>query len=242
MKEGEKMGKKNNDIEEQVLVDKILAHIRLFRMTTVQALSKMHPDYKRQALKSALRRLKDNGYIGISHLLIGNRRYYYLTRQCVTKHFGDPPKAGGPLGSLSLPENFGMLSFFPKHTNHQKLSRSEFQKLFAILCGFSGQQTRNYYLHKNSDGKKRLGYIYVDRGSADFRIVSKIRTKIITPRLNDSAWRTQIIDKKRFVISVITTTPVKAVAIEDALVGAIYSNIEINIHVNRELEVLLLRR
>ena len=226
----------------EVLADKVLNRIRLFRVMTFQALCQMLYEHEPQALKSALRRLKESGYIETAHLLIGNRKYYHLTKKCLIKRFGDSPKAAGPLGALALPEHFGMMSFFSEQTNHTKLSRSEFQKLFPKLCLVTGLRTGNYYLHKDTDGKKLLGYIYVDRGSADFRIVSKIRSKIVAPRLNDTSWRKQIIDKNRFVISIVTTTPVKAAAIEDALVGAIYSNIQFFTHVNPELELLLLRR
>jgi len=192
----------------------ILAHLRTFRMTTTEVLQRLFfSGQDVEAVKSWTRRMKQAGVIG-SAPFIKPRKYIYITEGAMERLFGETPQSGGPLTAFSLARQYGILAFCCLGTTPQrKLSRREFQEKFPNLSGGNKLPQDFYYVDKGST-PQRLGFIYVDHGSRAQRIHQRYR-QIVAQRFTILSWRTDVIDRGRFMVAIVTAKPEKAKRIEE---------------------------
>lgn len=194
---------------------RVLEHLRLFRITTTETVNRLFlKDATAEGVKSFLGRLMAHDFVASADL-IGRRRYYYLTANGVRTLFDEDPRSAGPFTPRPLVDAYGVLAFCTASSGRRKLHPLEFARQFPTLVA-PGLPQRNYYVDAE-DGERRIGFIAVDQGAQVSRIAAKVRSRIIGSRVKIAAWRTDVIDKRRFVVAVVTTTEEKAAKLREAL-------------------------
>lgn len=179
-------------------------HVACFRMTTYEALQRIYwPDGEINAAKSWVRRMKEAGYLSGAPLY-GAHRYFYPTAQAVNE-FQLEHATVGFRKAVQLAEAYGILDFCCLgHRPLRKLSPLAFRENFPELV--LGRQVPSEYYLDDEGGRRRLGYIFVDTRRQLNKIRARIRT-LISERLGSEAWKLSIIQKRRFVIAILTIRP-----------------------------------
>lgn len=201
----------------------LLEHVRLFRITTRDAVQRFFPGRGPEGTKSFLRRLGANAGKGRALLdrapLTDSLSYYFLTSR-VLAHFGDPTRRPAINDVRELADRWGVLEFCSRNPiARRKLNPDQFSKLFPSLTNIP--VSRNYYVddEDNEAEGRRIGLIHVDRGASISRTVMKLESQLIGNRWEDDAWREDVIRKNRFTISIVCGLQAKVDRLREKLQG-----------------------
>ncbi len=205
--------------DEQILRE----HVACFRLTTYGALHALFwPDDTLNAAKSWVRRMREGGLLA-SVPLYGRTRYFHVTAKAARLLHLDS-RAPKPQKAAYLATTFGRLAFCCLgQTHHRKLSVVDFKTKFPELV-LPRDANDGYYidrtLHQTTSApeRTRLGFIFVD-DARSLRRIPVVLNRLISRRLRIPAWKSDVIRKQSFVITVVTTTDGKRNAIEQAIVG-----------------------
>ena len=197
-------------------------HIRRFRITTPRVLGNTvfrGEERTEAAVKLFLGRLRKGtpkrAPIIDTAQLTSKHRYYFLTR-AAHRLFGEPRKAAGALGIVSLATHYGVLLYVTKNADREKLTESEFADIFPSLVGPHFEPTRYYRNH--AVDPPRLGFVFVSTGASTAEELKKFRNRIIGERRRNAAWSYGMLDEPgAFEVGVVAATAAKCAELENAL-------------------------
>ena len=193
--------------------EKILEHIKRFRMTTAETLHGEFFDGKGEdAVTSTIRRLRAAQYIVSADLGPPNRRYYHLTAKS-TRLLGLPSSFSCSLGEQALPIRHAILRFCCTGEDRHLLMPSEFSEEFPS-CQEKRIPKEPYYLD-SKNGVTRLSFLMPDLGAEAGRIVRKCR-RAFSVRREIEGFKT-LIQGDAFSVTVLTARNSK----RDAIIAAL---------------------
>jgi len=218
----------------------LFEHFPCFRVSTYRALHRCYwPDRPIDAVKKWVGRMTHGGLIAGAPLY-DNTQYYYLTEHA-TRMGNQPERLARPLSPFLLAQAFGILAFsLLGEKTFRKIPAAEFESRFPDLSPAKLDGTFYYhdpdYQDDANPAMKRIGYLIVDSGRRVRDIVARFR-KSISQRLAFRSWR-ELIERRRFVIGIVTTAEGKANRLRAAL-DPIRRNVLLRIEVREELRFVV---
>jgi hypothetical protein len=188
-------------------IKQLLLHIVRFRLTTEKILKTVvFPDMTDEAIKSQIRRLKNQGVLNKASFQ--NGKYCYLTKNAMRLYFQHlDSRSFGPFGPQAIITHYATLKFFCENPQNIKLLDVEFREIFPSL-ELKGVTCKDYYIRRDGS-KRRIGIIVVDQSANARNIAKKISSKVIGRRITHETWY-DLFKKGILEISVITYAKSKA--------------------------------
>ncbi len=185
-------------------------HLPRFRLTTNEALRRLFGVSSVNTVNKWVSRRRDQGYLTTARLTGDAAVDFHQVTAKAVEQFGLDENAAEPFRGQTLPRFYGMLSFcWLGPRPYRKLSRAEFKNGFPELLHRHLEEPHYYYLDDDyqpsgGDSKKRIGYIYVDDGKSLWAIMKRVR-ELMSQRLRLWPWKPLITERKRFLITIVTT-------------------------------------
>jgi hypothetical protein len=152
-----------------------------------------------------------------------------------------PERLARPMSAYLLAQAFGILAFsFLGEKTFRKIPPGEFESRFPDLS--QAKLDGAFYYHdpdyqdEANPAVKRIGYLIVDSGRRVRDMVARFR-KSVGQRLAFRSWR-ELIERRRFVIGIVTTTESKAKRLR-ATLDPIRLTVLLRIEVRNELRFVV---
>jgi hypothetical protein len=183
-------------------------HVLRYGLTTPVALrSLVLHELTEKAISRLAERMVESSWLG-RRRLPGGGRYFVLGERAAREH-GVP--TGRAFGYQALVSRIGVLHFCAR-LGFEVFTSKEFRERFPELtkAGFSAS---SYYVDRTD--VNRLGFIHVDHGRTSQRLITKMKSRIVS-RYRDEDFAA-LIQADRFVIAIVTPTEEKAQAIQQEI-------------------------
>jgi hypothetical protein len=194
----------------------ILEHVRRYRLSTPEVLHRLFfDDSKMNAVTKVTTRLTELEFLQ-NHPLFGTNRYFTLGRRGA-RATGMAQKTVGPLGPQALYRDFGALAFFClSNPPLRKFTVSELARNPSFASLLAPKIDSSHYYLDEFEKVIRLGHLWVEAGGPVDYVVRKVQQTIIAPRMSVPILANYI-QTQRFVVTIVTCTESKRVAILEAL-------------------------
>lgn len=192
-----------------------LDHIRMFRLTTFEALHRVFfTGRSLDAAKAWAYRMRDLDYIAVVDNALSTRAACYLTKRARQQLYGERVRRSNPyVSEADLPGAYATLWFCCLDARpRKKLSAAAFTEAFPELVETSpsdraeNRMLRDAYFLDDSFDPRRLGFLLVDSGT-DARHLRARYYKAVRDRMRFERWRELIERDRRFAVTVLTTSP-----------------------------------
>jgi hypothetical protein len=189
----------------------ILTDVRRYHLTLNEVLhEKFFAGVSANAVEKVTGRLAREGWLA-QHPFPRGRVYFTLSAQAA-RWLGEDPKIARAFGPQALARAYGVLAFCLRR-RVTKFTREEFAELFPDLHE-PGLPASSYYLDEEG-GDRRLGMVIVDQGARVDRLARKVQ-ETVERRARLPAFQ-KLIDERRFVVAVATSSPRKCADLTGAL-------------------------
>lgn len=214
----------------------ILEHVRRYHLTTAEVLKRhFFAETNDAAVRKVVSRLIHERRLRAFNLF-DNRKYYVLTpREAVAR--GEHRCIALEFNYQGFVNAYAVLCFCMSQ-GVEIFTAKEFEEKFPDLH-IRGVRSRNYFIDRAGENN-RLGFIHVDYGSNPERIAKKVQ-RIISRGYTLPAF-TRLIQRRRFIVAVLTPSEKKRAQIMAAIEADPPQFVEVRVAAVPELRDVLLNR